>query len=75
MRLSVIQEHIYDQLEITITYFQPTRRKSGGSYITASGCVKKIDTVDGVLIMRNAKKIPIENILDIAGEMFGTIED
>jgi hypothetical protein len=74
-KLSVIQAHLYDQPEIMITYFQPDREKSGGSYITASGCLKKIDTVDGVLIMRNAKMIPIENILEIVGEMFGTIEN
>ncbi len=74
-KLSLIQEHLLDQPEITVTYFQPDRKKTGGAYVTYTGVVKKVDAVEQMLIFRNAKKISIENILDIAGEMFGSMEE
>lgn len=73
-KLSLIQEHLLDQPEITVTYFQPDRKKTGGAYVTYTGVVKKVDAVEQMLVFRNAKKISIENILDIAGEMFGSVE-
>ena len=73
-KLNLIQEHLLDQPEITVTYFQPDRKKTGGAYVTFTGCVRKVDAVEQVLVFHNAKKIPIENILDIAGEIFGSVE-
>ena len=52
--------------EITISYFQPDEHKAGGSYTTASGTVKKIDTYEQLLWMDDGAKIPIADITDIA---------
>ena len=73
-KLNLIQEHLLDQPEITVTYFQHERKKSGGAYVTYTGVVKKVDAVEQMLVFRNAKKIPIEDILDITSEMFGSVE-
>ncbi len=73
-KLNLIQEHLLDQPEITVTYFQHDRKKSGGAYVTYTGVVKKVDAVEQMLVFRNAKKIPIEDILDITSEMFGSVE-
>lgn len=73
-KLSVIQEQLDIQPEVSVTYFQSDHKKSGGSYITATGCVKKIDTYEHVLVFRDAKKIPIEDIFAIEGELFGSTE-
>ena len=51
--------------EITISYFLPDDRKAGGSYTTASGTVKKIDTYEHLLWMDDGTKIPIADIIDI----------
>lgn len=74
-KLCIIQEQMDKQSEVSITYFQPDKKKSGGAYITAIGCVKKIDEYGRTVVMRDATKIPIEDILEIDGMLFGTLED
>ena len=73
-KMYMIQEQLDEQPVVSITYFQPDRKKFGGSYITATGGVKKIDLYEQVLIMRDLKKIPIEDIFEIEGEMFSAGE-
>ncbi len=57
-----------DPQEITISYFKPDKRKSGGSYITLTGRVKKIDTYERVIYMDVGTKIPLGNIVDIVSD-------
>lgn len=64
-KLCIIQDQIDQQPEVSITYFQPDKMKSGGAYITATGCVKKIDAYEHVVLMRDATKIPIDDIFEI----------
>ena len=73
-KLSKIQDQIDEQPEALITYFQPDKKKSGGAYITAAGCVKKIDAYERMLVMQDDTKIPIDDIFEISGELFGTLE-
>lgn len=73
-KLVKIQDQIAAQPEVLITYFQPDKKKSGGAYITATGCVKKIDAYERTVIMQDATKIPIDDILEIDCELFGTLE-
>ena len=51
--------------EITVSYFLPDDHKAGGSYTTASGTVKKIDTYEHLLWLDNGAKIPLAYIMDI----------
>ena len=73
-KLSRIQDRIDEQLEAFITYFQMDKKKSGGSFIAAAGCVKKIDAYERTLVMQDDTKIPIDDIFEIDGELFGTLE-
>ena len=50
---------------VSITYFVPDERKAGGSYQTVTGTVRRIDTVNGVLLLTNQRTIPIPDILDV----------
>ena len=54
-----------DHPAVTLTYFQPDKRKAGGAYVTASGRLKKIDDLAGVLILTGGERIVIEDIVDI----------
>ena len=47
------------------TYFLPDERKEGGAYVTAVGAVKKIDPLEGVVILTDGTVIPIEDIGEI----------
>ena len=50
---------------IRITYFIPDKRKSGGSYKSKSGIIKKCDEIDKILVMKDGNKIPLEFIYEI----------
>ena len=51
---------------VSITYFVPDERKAGGSYQTITGTARRIDTVNGVLLLTDQRAIPIPDILDVA---------
>lgn len=72
-KLCIIQDQIDQQPEVSITYFQPDKMKSGGTYITATGCVKKMDEYKHAVVMRDATKIPIDDIFEINGDFFGML--
>lgn len=61
-----IQDKIDTMPEVTITYFVPDLRKSGGKYVTVAGKVKKIDEFKHLIVFDNKKEIPIQEIIDIA---------
>lgn len=64
-RLQIISEHIWKQCEVTITYFKPDLKKKGGSYLTITGTVKKIDEFERFIIMTDGKVIPIDDVFSI----------
>lgn len=64
-RLNLIQDTLEEQPEVSITYFVPDAKKSGGAYVTTTGYVKKIDSYKRTLVMCDATKIPIDDILEI----------
>lgn len=64
-KLRKLREHMA-QVEVTVTYFQPDKRKEGGSYVTVSGAVKKIKEYERILVMQDGGQIPIDEIVDIA---------
>ena len=70
-KLNLISETIGTQQLVRITYFVPDNKKAGGAYISCSGCVKKIDGYEHTVVMEDKTAIPIEQISDIEGEMFG----
>ena len=51
--------------EAVFTYFLPDEKKSGGSYLTVSGAVKRVDLWKHCIALVDGITIPIENILDI----------
>lgn len=67
-KLRIIQDHIAQHFEVSITYFHPDNMKAGGAYITTTGCVKKIDEYEHVVLMQDGTEIPINDILEIDGD-------
>ena len=58
------------QPEITVTYFLPDERKSGGSYLSVTGKLKRIDEYERMMILTDGKKIPLDDIMNIESELF-----
>lgn len=73
-KLCIIQDQMDQQQEVSITYFQADKMKSGGAYITAAGSVKKIEQYERTVVMQDATKIPIDDILEIESVAFGKLE-
>lgn len=69
-KLRLLAEVIEDRPETAITYFLPDRKKTGGEYVTVSGRVKRADSVQRELVMMNGTRIPVEDILDVTGDLF-----
>ena len=69
-RLAVIQCHIKEQPNISVTYFLPDEKKAGGRYVTVSGNVKMLDGIERAIIMTDRTRIPIEDVRYIEGDLF-----
>lgn len=74
-KFSFIMEHIYDQPEITVTYFIPDTLKSGGMYVDFTGCVKKYDFHNRILHFTDNTEIKVDDIIEIESEIFPKVFD
>ena len=72
-KLRIIVDRLEDFPQVTIRYFIPDSKKAGGQYVKVSGSVKKVDEYERLLIMSNDIKIPIEEIIEINGEIFSAL--
>ena len=69
-RLHQILEHLPEQPQVSFTYFVPDKRKEGGAYCTATGIVRKMDSVTRTITLTDGRNIPIEELVGIEGELF-----
>lgn len=63
-------EIISDKPEITVSYFKPDERKSGGAYVSVTGKLKRLDDVERMLVLTDGKKIPLDDITDLESKSF-----
>ena len=69
-KLNMIQEFLDEEPEVTITYFEPDKKKSGGAYNSITGIVKRIDEYEHLVIMKDGARIFIDSIYDLQSELF-----
>lgn len=72
-QLNFIKENISTNPIVTITYFVPDDRKSGGAYISNTGVVKKINEYNHTVILTDKTVIPIEQISEMQSDIFSEI--
>ena len=70
MKQAYLIEMIDERPEISITYFLPDAKKSGGAYVTVTGNLKRFDEYERLLILTDGKKIPMDDIADIESDLF-----
>ena len=73
-KLRVILGHLREDFEVSVTYFLPDAKKAGGAYVTAAGCVSKIDLMERYVYMRGGPEIPIDDIYEIESELFDGLD-
>lgn len=69
-KLRMIQEMLPAHPEITVTYFQPDAKKSGGAYVSVTGRIKKLDLYRQCLLMEDGLRIPLGELYDMDGRIF-----
>lgn len=69
-KLELIREHIGEDQEVSFTCFVPDEKKEGGSYVTLSGYVKKMDLYARTIFLSDNTVISLDKIVDIQGELF-----
>lgn len=69
-RLHILAEEATVHPKICAAYFVPDDKKAGGSYETVEGCVRRIDEYRRVLEMEDGRRIPMEDLIELDGEIF-----
>ncbi|MBO5005558.1 MAG: hypothetical protein J6D03_10100, partial [Clostridia bacterium] len=64
-KLASIKSQIESRPKVTITYFVPDNKKSGGKYRTITGNIRKIHDYNKIVILTNGMEIPVIEIIDI----------
>ena len=73
-QLQMIMENLAQKPECEITYFQPDERKTGGSYVTVCGRIKKVDRFEQKIMFTDGTALPINHLFAIRGELFRNME-
>lgn len=69
MKLNIINEHLKEKPEITITYFIKDNKKSGGKYSTLKCVIRRIDLVNQEIILYDRSVIKLYDIINISGNL------
>lgn len=73
IKFQFLADRLEDEPEVKITYFKPDERKAGGAYLELSGTVKKLDEFERLVILHGGMRLPMDDILDIDGEIFNAM--
>lgn len=64
----ILLERLDERPALTVIYFVPDEKKSGGAYVTKSGKLKKIDEVERMMTLTDGTKISLDDVYDIESE-------
>ena len=68
-KMTFILNHIYEQPEITVTYFIPDTNKEGGMYLDFIGNIKRYGSVERKMCFTDKTEIFVDDIIDIKSEI------
>lgn len=69
-QLTLLAAHAASHPDVTITFFRPDPRKSGGAYLRVTGTLKEIDPTARWLTLTDSKKIPLDDIYSVDSPLF-----
>ena len=73
-RVLVLREHLSERPEVTVTYFEPDKIKSGGTYLDHTGVPHKINEFDRAIIFEDGLIILLDDIIAITGKLYHQLE-
>lgn len=72
-QIQLLMEAPGREQEVSITYFQPDKKKDGGTYVTVTGIIKKIDELQRTIVFKNGMRIPIDCVFGLENAPSQTI--
>ena len=73
-KFQLLLEQLEQCPQVTITWFVPDELKQGGRYLTITDVVKKVDAATRFVLLQNAGRICMDDIVEIEGELFDYLE-
>ena len=70
---AVLLEHIGEQPEVIVTWFQSDERKDGGAYVTVTGRLRKIDEAERALVLLDGTRVPLEDVMELESSCFQSL--
>ncbi len=64
-RLRWLRDHIIALPEITVTWFVPDEKKSGGAYRTVTDHAKRLESAKRMLHLQSGITVPLEDVWDL----------
>lgn len=68
-KLRLLAENVKSCPAVSVLYFLPDERKSGGAYVTVTGQVKKVDVYRELLILADGREILFSRIYEIETDL------
>ena len=72
-KLRIALDKAGERPEISITYFLPDKKKSGGAYVTVKAVIRRIDEYERLVIFTDKSSIPIDDIYEIEGDIYNNL--
>ena len=69
-KFQILAENCRVRPQVTVTYFEPDRLKTGGSYVTVTARIKRVDEYEQVLRLTDDREIPMEAIRSIHSDLW-----
>lgn len=73
-KLQILMSCVERMPFVSITYFVPDEKKSGGEYVTIDENIKKIDVLKQEIVTDKDTSIPVKEIVDMQSEIFKNLE-
>ena len=61
-----------DSPTVTVTYFAPDERKSGGAYVTHTGTLKRVDEAVRALVFEDGVRVEMDEVVEIESQKHST---
>jgi len=74
-KFRLLQKHIRERPEVEILLFHPDGRKDGGSYVSISGALRRVDEAAAEMILTDGRRLKMDDVADIQCELFDLLED
>ena len=58
-----------DAPTVTVTYFVPDERKSGGAYVTHTGTLKRVDEIEREMVFGDGTRVEMDEVVGIECEI------